>query len=77
MAEYVDFYEERFRRKLKAYAHLRDRLERKVSQILRDPYHNSEPLGAVEKGLNLQGCRSARIDRNFRIILLSVGNVAK
>ena len=70
MTEYVDFYEARFRRNLKTYAQLRDRLERKVSQILRDPYHNTEPLGAIEKGLNLRGCRSARIDRNFRIIFV-------
>ena len=35
MAEYADFYEERFRRNLDVYAHIRDRLERKVSQILR------------------------------------------
>ena len=70
MAEYADFYEERFRRNLKTYAHLRQRLERKVGQILRDPYHNTEPLGAVDKGLNLRGCRSARIDRNFRIVFV-------
>lgn len=35
MAEYADFYEERFRRNLDVYAHIRDRLERKVSQVLR------------------------------------------
>ena len=70
MAEYADFYEECFRRNQDAYAHIRDRLKRKVNQILRNPYHNTERLGGVEKGLNLRGCRSARIDRNFRIIFV-------
>ena len=70
MAEYADFYEERFRRNLVVYAHIRDRLERKINQILRNPYLNTERLGAVGKGLNLRGCRSAHIDRNFRIIFV-------
>lgn len=70
MAEYTDFYEERFRRNLDVYAHIRARLERKIKQILRNPYLNTERLGAVGKGLNLRGCRSAHIDRNFRIIFV-------
>ncbi len=45
MAEYADFYEERFRKNLNVYPHIRNRLERKVSQIIRNPYHNTEPLG--------------------------------
>ena len=69
MAEYADFYEERFRRNLDVYGHIRARLERKIKQILRNPYH-TEALGAVDKGLDLRGCRSARIDRNFRIIFV-------
>ena len=70
MAEYADFYEERFRRNLAVYGHLRDRLERKINLILRNPYLNTEHLGAVGKGLNLRDCRSAHIDRNFRIIFV-------
>ena len=70
MAEYADFYEERFRRNLNVYAHIRNRVERKISQILRSPYHNTERLGAVDRRLDLRGCRSARIDRNFRVIFV-------
>lgn len=70
MAEYTDFYEARFRRNLEIYSHIRDRLERKLNQILRNPYHNSERLGVVARGLDLRGCRSAHIDRNFRIIFV-------
>ena len=70
MAEYADFYEVRFRRNRDVYAHIRDRLERKIDQILRNPYLGTERLGAVGNGLNLRGCRSARIDRNFRIIFV-------
>ena len=70
MADYAEFYEERFRRNLAVYSHLRDRLERKANQILRNPYLNTERLGTVGRGLDLRGCRSAHIDRNFRIIFV-------
>lgn len=70
MAEYADFYEERFRRNLDVYAHIRDRLERKINRVLRNPYLNTERLGTLGRGLDLRGCRSARIDRNFRIIFV-------
>ena len=58
MAEYADFYEERFRRNLNLYTHIRDRLERKLKHILRNPYHNTERLGVVGKGLDLTSGRT-------------------
>jgi mRNA-degrading endonuclease RelE of RelBE toxin-antitoxin system len=38
--------------------------------VIEDPYAQTEFLGDVSGKLNLKGCRSARIDRNFRIIFV-------
>ena len=70
MAEYEEFYEERFRRNLSRYPQLRERLARLTRRIARDPYHNTERLSAQPDGLDLRGCRSCRIDRNFRIVFV-------
>ena len=70
MNEYQAFYEDRFVRNLAPYSNLRQRIRRRVEQIRRDPYTSTERLGRVAGGLDLRGCRSARVDRNFRLIFV-------
>ena len=70
MNEYDAVYESQFVRNLGRYSSLRQRIQRRVEQILRDPYTRTERLGRVASGLDLRGCRSARIDRNFRVIFV-------
>ena len=67
---YQAFYEDRFVRNLSRYSSLRQRIQRKVEQILANPYDRTERLGQVSGGLDLRGCRSSRIDRNFRLIFV-------
>ncbi len=69
MSNYTAKYEKQFTRNLQRYASLRQRIKRSVEQVLLTPY-NSEFLGDVSGKLNLRGCRSVRIDRNFRIIFV-------
>ena len=70
MNEYAAIYESRFVRNLARYSSLRQRIQRRVEQVLREPYTGTERLGQVTGGLDLRGCRSARIDRNFRVIFV-------
>ncbi len=70
MDEYQAFYESRFVRNLARYSNLRQRIQRRVEQIMEDPYVRTEHLRRVVSGLDLRGCRSARVDRNFRIIFV-------
>ena len=68
MNDYQAVYEDRFVPNLTLYSGLRQRIRRKVEQILRDPYDRTERLSRISGGLDLRGYRSSRIDRNFRII---------
>ena len=52
------------------HPYIRQALKRRIERILGDPYHNTEFLGDATGKLNLAGCRSARVDRNFRIIFV-------
>jgi len=70
MDEYQAIYEDRFVRNLARYSNLRQRIRRIVEQILEEPYVRTERLGRVSGGLDLRGCRSARVGRNFRIIFV-------
>ena len=70
MNEYEAVYESRFVRNLARYSSLRQRIQQRVERVLRDPYIGTERLGRVAGGLDLRGCRSARIDRNFRVIFV-------
>ena len=63
-------YEERFVQNLARYSSLRQRIRRRIEQILNDPYTRTERLRQVPGGFDLRGYRSARIDRNFRVIFL-------
>ena len=68
VTNYEPVYEERFVSNLKRYSSIRAQIKRRVERVLADPYHNTEKLTDPSGKLNLRGCRSARIDRNFRII---------
>lgn len=70
MSEYDAVYEDRFVQNLRRYAGLRERIKRCVEKVCPSPYTNTEFLGDVSGRLNLRGCRSARVNRNFRIIFV-------
>ena len=70
MDEYQAFYEDQFVRNLTRYSSLRKRIQKRVGQILDDPYDRTEYLGKAAGGLDLRGCRSARISSNFRVIFV-------
>ena len=70
MTNYEAIYEKRFVRNLARYASMRVKIKRRVEKILENPYRNTEFLGDAIGKLNLIGCRSVRIDRNFRIIFV-------
>ena len=70
MNEYEAIYENRFVQNLARFSGLRQRIRRRIEQILNDPYTRTERLGRVAGGLDLRGCRSARIDRNFRVVFV-------
>lgn len=67
---YGAVYESLFVHNLKRYSSLRSNIKRRVDKILENPYNNTEFLGDLSGKLNLAGCRSIRIDRNFRIIFV-------
>ena len=70
MNEHQAIYEERFVHNLARYSSLRQRIRRRVEQIINDPYSRTERLRQVHGGFDLRGYRSARVDRNFRVIFL-------
>lgn len=70
MSDYEAVYEERFVRNLHRYSSIRQNIKRRVDRVLSDPYQNTETLADASGKLNLRGCRSARVDRNFRIIFV-------
>ena len=70
MSEYEAKYEELFLNNLKRYRSLRQNIKRRVDRVIANPYHNTEALGDMSTKLNLRGCRSARVDRNFRIVFV-------
>ena len=70
MNNYGAVYEKQFVRNLKRYSSLRERIRKKVERVLDDPYRNTEALANAGGQLNLKGCRSTRIDRNFRIVFV-------
>jgi Txe/YoeB family toxin of Txe-Axe toxin-antitoxin module len=70
MSNYEAAYEKLFVQNLNRYSAIRRNIRRRVERVLKDPYHNTEFLDDITGKLNLIGCRSARIDRNFRIIFV-------
>jgi mRNA-degrading endonuclease RelE of RelBE toxin-antitoxin system len=67
---YQAIYEDLFIKNLKRYSSFRQAIKKKVEKILINPYHNNELLGDVSGRLNLKGCRSVRINKNFRMIFV-------
>ena len=67
---YADKYYGLFSENYRRYANIHSRVNKKLEQVLQDPYHNTEFLDDRSGHLNLRGCRSIRIDRNFRIIFV-------
>ena len=70
MSNYEGVYEKQFTRNLRRYSSIKQSIKRRVDRVLSDPYLNTETLSDPSGKLNLRGCRSARIDRNFRIIFV-------
>lgn len=70
MSSYEAVYESLFVRNLKRYISLRINIKRRVDKVLSDPYSNTEFLGDLSGKINLAGCRSIRVDRNFRIVFV-------
>ena len=70
MSNYGSAYEELFIRNLNRHASIRKNIKRRVDRILNDPYYNTELLADATGKLNLTGCRSARVSKNFRIIFV-------
>ena len=68
--KYEAVYEKIFVRNLRRYSSLKGRIKRRVERIIDNPYNNTESLADYTKRLNLIGCRSARIDRNFRVVFV-------
>jgi mRNA-degrading endonuclease RelE of RelBE toxin-antitoxin system len=70
MSRYQCVLEDRFVRNQRRYRSLQEHIQRHVDQVLDDPYRGTERLGKRAGGLDLRGCRSVRVTRNFRIIFV-------
>ena len=70
MSRYHCVLEDRFVRNQRRYRSLQEHIQRHVDQVLDDPYRGTERLGKRAGGLDLRGCRSVRVTRNFRIIFV-------
>jgi mRNA-degrading endonuclease RelE of RelBE toxin-antitoxin system len=70
VSSYGAVYEKQFVRNLQRYSSLKERIRKKAETVLDDPYRNTETLADAAGRLNLKGCRSVRIDRNFRIVFV-------
>jgi len=65
-AEYTPLFDRNARR----YRSLRKQIRQKTARTLQDPYQGTERLGKTPGGMDLSGCRSVRVTRNFRIIFV-------
>lgn len=70
MSEYAVAFEHLYLTNAKRFASLREGVKKRVDKILADPYQATEQLGPPANGMNLRGCRSAHLDRNFRIVFV-------
>lgn len=71
--KYSELYTPTFSKNIKKYSSVKKPAEKKISRIISNPYHNTEPLkdkSNQKGGMNLLGFRSYRIDRNFRIVFV-------
>lgn len=60
----------RFAKAYRRYKSLQHLIDRRMAEVLADPYAGSERLGKVPGGIDLRGCRSVRVTRNFRIVFV-------
>ncbi len=67
---YQEGWGPRFAKAYRRYKSLRHRIDRKMAQVLTDPYAGTERLGKVPGGIDLRGCRNIRVTHNFRIIFV-------
>ncbi|MCD6554627.1 MAG: hypothetical protein J7M16_11540 [Anaerolineae bacterium] len=67
---YGDGYIPLFTKNYARYKSMQARIDRRMARVLENPYHNTERLGHEPGQANLRGCRSARIDRNFRLVFV-------
>ncbi len=70
VSDYQAVYEDLFVKNIRRYSSIKKLAKKKIDRLLTDPYQNTEFLGDPSGKLNLVGCRSARIDRNFRIVFV-------
>jgi mRNA-degrading endonuclease RelE of RelBE toxin-antitoxin system len=70
MSNFKAKYEKRFFENLQRYAAIKTKIKKCVDQILENPRVRTELLHDMTGKLNLKGCRSIRVDRNFRIIFV-------
>ena len=70
MSQYEVAYENRFLKDLRRHRGLRKQIQQHIAQVLVDPYQGTERLGRIPGGLDLRGCRSVRVTRNFRILFV-------
>jgi len=70
VSDYQAVYEDLFVKNLRRYSSIKKLAKKKINRILKNPYHNTEFLGDPTGKLNLIGCRSVRVDRNFRVVFV-------
>jgi Txe/YoeB family toxin of Txe-Axe toxin-antitoxin module len=70
--QYTTRFKPQFIKDVKKYASKKKQIEKKVQAIIEDPFHNTEPLEEHNE-FDLQGIRSKRVDRNFRILFAVCG----
>lgn len=66
---YLSQYSELYIKHYRILRSLQTRIGNIEKRILTDPYANTERL-TFKKGFNLNGCRSAHVGRNFRIVFV-------
>ena len=64
---YQELFAPTFAKNYKKFQSLQPRIDKRIDRILANPLDGTEALG-YKLGTDLRGLRSARIDRNFRII---------
>ena len=64
---YQDFYTPTFSKNYRKYQNIQNRIDDCLKEILSNPFAGTEAL-KHKAGFDLKGLRSARIDRNFRVI---------
>lgn len=67
---YQEGWGPRFAKAHRRYRNLQRLIDRRMAQVLADPYAGTERLGKTPGRVDLRGCCSVRVTRNFRIIFV-------